>query len=984
MKQLFNCMIIFLATSSIFAQEPLMKFYLHDGNSKTYNIKDIEEMSLKNISSNLLIKLYYDKTKDDVYPAASIDKIEFGKDSLNADCLIVYIFGTPKIYAINNLDSIIFNYLDLKVRNDVTILDSIKSIDLISSDSTKLIFGANSETAHNLSVGDVLTGEPSQNAPNGFLRRVISTTIVGDSISINTEDIKLTDVIENGIISFNIEFSPQDTLKKKIKDQIVKILADEGFTIGFKDIIFYDENNISKNIKFDGKIIFTPKLGFNLVVEHWKVKQLLVQLSLETSLDLTAHSNLEKEKTIQKSLNKLLGIGPIKLPSVVVNVGICPICIPVTITSNIDLQVGLSVKIGAEVSSGINLKNSVLAGIEYNSGVWKKISEQKSSYKFSPFDLSVGGSVKMFLGPQLNTSLYGEQDALNTYVNVFGFSELEVDLLKKPLWMLWAGIEANAGVKSEWWKNLDYELPYVIEYRKLLAQSADLISSVTPSEAKVGETISIKGKGFGDTKGGSYVRFKFGNSMLPIDAIQATDYIQWSDEEIKVKVPNGLSVGEVKLIVNVGGFHCNITEFTIIPKEPKITNIVPNKAVIGDVITLNGVDFTESGVVYFNSLPAMEYITRTDTEIKVKVPDGAKTGKLFVRVDEKNSNEIDITIEKPATNLTSISPNPIEVGELLIITGNNFGDERESNYVNFPSENKMGIIATDYTSWSDTEIKVKVPEGAKTGKLFVKVGEKNSNEIDITINISTAKTCDMVLIPAGTFLMGDTGGYYRVLDDEKPVHTVTISKAFYMSKYEVTQKQYQAVMGTNPSYFKGENLPVEHVSWYDAVAFCNTLSQLEGLTPCYTINGIIVTCNFDANGYRLPTEAEWEYAAKAGTTTDYYNGSLTNDYIDPNLDNIAWYSGNSSSKTQPVGQKQPNAFGLYDMSGNVLEWCWDWFSSYTSATVTDPNGPVTGSDRVRRGGSWNDFASICRSANRYHCIPGVPNYDAGFRVVSPK
>ena len=244
-------------------------------------------------------------------------------------------------------------------------------------------------------------------------------------------------------------------------------------------------------------------------------------------------------------------------------------------------------------------------------------------------------------------------------------------------------------------------------------------------------------------------------------------------------------------------------------------------------------------------------------------------------------------------------------------------------------------------------------------------------------------TNDMILIPADTFQMGNTGAYSGD-SDEKPVHTVTISKAFYMSKYEVTQKQYQAVMGNNPSHFKGENFPVERVTWYNAVAFCNALSQQEGKTPCYTINGTNVSCNWDANGYRLPTEAEWEYAAKAGTSTDFYNGSLTNTNctpIDANLDNIAWYCGNANNTTHPVGQKQANAFGLYDMSGNVWEWCWDWYSSYSSTAVTDPTGASTGSDRVYRGGSWNRNALNCRSAYRSFNTPSNDFNRMGFRLV---
>jgi len=243
----------------------------------------------------------------------------------------------------------------------------------------------------------------------------------------------------------------------------------------------------------------------------------------------------------------------------------------------------------------------------------------------------------------------------------------------------------------------------------------------------------------------------------------------------------------------------------------------------------------------------------------------------------------------------------------------------------------------------------------------------------------------MVRIPEGTFQMGNTGTYGGL--HEKSERSVTISRDFLMSMYEITQKQYEEVMGTNPSNFKGENLPVENVTWYEAVEYCNKLSEKEGLDKCYSGSGNTIVCDWDANGYRLPTEAEWEYAAKAGTTTDFYSGDVTNQYctpIDRNLDTIGWYCGNSNDKTQEVGQKAPNDFGLYDMTGNVWEWCWDWYGSYTNTPETDPRGPVSGSYRVRRGGSWFDDASFCRSAFRNVNYPTDRIIAVGFRVVRPR
>ena len=231
----------------------------------------------------------------------------------------------------------------------------------------------------------------------------------------------------------------------------------------------------------------------------------------------------------------------------------------------------------------------------------------------------------------------------------------------------------------------------------------------------------------------------------------------------------------------------------------------------------------------------------------------------------------------------------------------------------------------------------------------------------------------MVFVKGGTFTMGSNNGD----SDEKPTHRVTVGD-FYIGKYEVTQKQYREIIGSNPSRFKGDNNPVEEVTWYDAVEFCNKLSQSEGLTPCYTINGTNVTCNFSANGYRLPTEAEWEYAACSGGRDDR-KWSGTNS--ESSIKNYAWYSSNSSSKTHPVGTKQPNDLEIYDMSGNVWEWCWDWYGSYSSSNQTNPTGPASGSYRVIRGGSWDGGSSHCRTANRNVVYPTSSYSSVGFRIL---
>jgi len=242
--------------------------------------------------------------------------------------------------------------------------------------------------------------------------------------------------------------------------------------------------------------------------------------------------------------------------------------------------------------------------------------------------------------------------------------------------------------------------------------------------------------------------------------------------------------------------------------------------------------------------------------------------------------------------------------------------------------------------------------------------------------ITTPLGAAMVLIPAGEFQMGNANGE----EDEKPVHNVRIS-AFYMDKYEVTQKEYEKLMGRNPSKAKTPDNPVEQLSWFAAVKYCNARSLREGLQPCYELEPL--KCHFDANGYRLPTEAEWEYACRAGKKSDYSFGDRPD-----SLAKYAWFKGNANKSPHPVGQKAPNPWGLYDMHGNVWEWCNDKYgeTDYQQSETDNPKGPATGATCVLRGGGWNSSEDSCRSSTRYNEAPGLADvcfgYDAyGFRCV---
>jgi formylglycine-generating enzyme required for sulfatase activity len=242
--------------------------------------------------------------------------------------------------------------------------------------------------------------------------------------------------------------------------------------------------------------------------------------------------------------------------------------------------------------------------------------------------------------------------------------------------------------------------------------------------------------------------------------------------------------------------------------------------------------------------------------------------------------------------------------------------------------------------------------------------------------ITTKTGFEMVTIPAGRFTMGRSDGE----PDEGPPHEVSVD-AFLIDRYEVTQEQWDKLVLGNPSHFKGPRRPVEMISWAEAALFCNKRSRAEGLQPCYDEE--TAACNFEASGYRLPTEAEWEYACRAGSEADYDFGP------DPSrLEDHAWHKPNAAAKTQPVGQKKPNAWGLFDMHGNVAEWCNDVYQAdyYQSAPAANPRGPAEGEKYVLRGGAWNCSAEACRASYRVGENPGFQDacfaQDAvGFRCV---
>ena len=332
-------------------------------------------------------------------------------------------------------------------------------------------------------------------------------------------------------------------------------------------------------------------------------------------------------------------------------------------------------------------------------------------------------------------------------------------------------------------------------------------------------------------------------------------------------------------------------------------------------------------------------------------------------INLSQQQKLDVAFAELAVIQGNLSVNYKPFGADVYIDGNKVGQSPRVFNGLLVGNHKVEIKKDGYGTDSKT---VSILEG-QTASLSGVLTTNTSSSVasgsslagnTITIPVKDSISIDMVRVEAGTFTMGATAEMEDPYDDEKPTHQVTLTNDYYIGKYEVTQALWQAVMGDNPSRFNGDNLPVENVSWDDCQEFISQLNRITGKT------------------FRLPTEAEWEYAARGGNKSQGYQYSGSN-----NLSDVAWYWGNSGEKTHAVGTKQPNELGIYDMSGNVWEWCQDRKGEYSSSSQTNPTGANSGSNHEYRGGSWCYNARYCRSSYRGSSMPDSRNNYLGLRLV---
>ena len=440
------------------------------------------------------------------------------------------------------------------------------------------------------------------------------------------------------------------------------------------------------------------------------------------------------------------------------------------------------------------------------------------------------------------------------------------------------------------------------------------------------------------TKNRSYLNLQ----TTPIDAIVKLNGVEHPEKNIEV------APGEYTLNISKSGYISKTEKVYLKLGETlnKIYNLKENVGYLNLTITPSDakvfINKEDKGSQKSFKLAPATYQVRVEKQGYYP-----HSEVISLKLDERVNKKINLQ-GKTGTLLFNIKPLDAKVSlykdEKLVQTWQGMKQIKDL----LEGEYKIVAKADKHKSYSKT---IQIRE--KQTNNFKAVMEKGADGLFIN-----SLGMEFVLVEAGTFQMGSTSGD----SDEKPVHQVTLTKDYYLGKYEVTQAQWVAVMGSNPSDFKGDNLPVEQVSWNMIQEFITKLNQKEG-----------------GDKYRLPTEAEWEFAARGGNKSQGYTYAGSN-----TIGDVAWYSSNSSSQTHQVGTKKANELGIYDMSGNVWEWCSDWWGTYSSESQTDPTGPSTDSNRVLRGGSWYSSGNKCRVAFRIYDDPSNHYCSCGFRILVHK
>ncbi len=770
-------------------------------------------------------------------------------------------------------------YTEADVTTTIPQEDSYVIQEFDSNNGTIVIDGA-SNYASDITVGSVLIGQNDNVAPNGFLRKVVSTSNENGSLVLQTVPALLTDAFEEMAISDTLQLHPSQIKSSKLFNgtTIIPDKDDETFSVAL-DAVLYDMdgnlNTTNDQIKMEGRYDFDLSIFTNIDISLFTLNKLEVDVITDQAVDLDLIAKYEWQFDEAQEFD----IWQITL-------GAIPVGGVVWLVPTLKVEVHVHGDLTVTFETSITYTQEIRNGFGYDlnaSPNFYPISDATKEFNFTPptftaeFDFEAGPSL------DFSCLLYGVAGPYVSGKTGFHFqSELNADPCNINLnFDLEAIFYASVGLEMDTWVfDLDWHDDFEIYTHPIgnwnfpLSQTGTVV--IDPSPDSINAPWSITGPC-------SYINS--GNGDETLQELPVGQYTVTWDAVSGYTTPSS----QTQSLVDGGTttFSGTYTEIAS-PTGTIVINQIPN-VLAGAGWSLTGPqNETGSGDATFAGMPLGQYTLTWDAV---------------------------------------------------------------SGYTT-PSSPGQSLVDGGTTTFSGT---------------YTHSGTTNDG---------------FILIPAGTFTMGSPSGELGRYFDEVQ-HQVTLTKSFWMSPYEVNEELWDSVMGSGTST---SQLPKAYVTWYNAVEFCNTLSVQDGLTPAYTGSGTTWSWNQSADGYRLPTEAEWEYACRAGSTTAFANGPITvpgYGPLDPNLDAMGWYYGNSDSQTHDVGGKQANAWGLYDMHGNVWEWCWDSWNglAYSPDSVTDPVSPDPGSYRVLRGGSWYNNAQFCRSAARLYDYPGSGGLYVGFRLM---
>lgn len=818
--------------------------------------------------------------------------------------------------------------------------------------------------------GDVIVSEVSTAAPSGFLRKVQSVSVQGNRTVLNTVPATLEDVFLNADILVNQALSTKDIKESRVLTNGVffepDVKNDEKFSYSINKPIILPTGQtlnitgtlgVENSFKFDLKIR-NKNISF-LKYTHISEQSSQLAVSVSNSYNFSRDYDLYEHTFIPVTV----WVGPV----------------PLVFVPKIKVVLNVSVRGESGVSASITQRATLSAGVQLQNGQWTTFNDKNISFNYQPPQLTNGLSVSVGAGPDLSLMLYG---VAGPYANTRGSLVLAADLLNNPWWTLKGKVKIRGGIKFDaLGVREDYSSDF-LDYSHTIAQATQNQCATPAFNPPGGSYPSTQTVSISCATPGATIRYTINgsepNSSSPVYSSPITVS---QNTTLKTKATkSGWTDSSVAT-----------AEYTISPIQTVATptfNPAGGTYTTAQNVTISCT--TPGATIFYStdgSTPSIQYTGAINI---------ASTKTLKAKAKKSGWNDSQI-----ASATYTISPG----GTVATPTFNPPGGSYSSTQnVQISCTTSGAIIryTTNGSNPTESSAQYSSPISVSStttikAKAF-KSGWTPSSIASATYTISVPPPPgQMIYVPGGTFTMGRTTG--SGYSDELPTHSVTLN-SFYIGKYEVTQAEYSQYMQPSSSwtssYGLGDNYPAYYVSWYAILKYCNLRSMAEGLTPVYTISsstnpanwGAVPTsnnstwnaaiCNWSANGYRLPTEAEWEYAARGATNNPDYLYSGSND-----VGTVAWYDGNNSPYgSKPVGTKASNGIGTFDMSGNVYEWCWDWYSSsyYSSSPSSNPTGPTSGSDRVRRGGSWSSNAYNCRAADRNHGYPNGSYYGIGFRI----